>query len=181
MTSTNDLSTPLLGKISQRERDVDDDQEEGCMMCALKIVYDDEESEDCESSSNDGQSKFSRWFEIVVVEAALPALLFMQFGMAFSRSPVDDSTAGLRWSLCNYSIVLFVITAFHYRQHVYVFKPPCSKFLILLPEIFMNIILILLLFDKIVAAFWLLLGSMHSMAALVLGNSIRVLVVTIFY
>jgi hypothetical protein len=177
-SSTNDLSTPLLGKISQHERDIDeDDEEEGCMMCALKIVYDDEESEDCESSSNDGQSKFPRWFENVVITALLPVLLFMQFGMAFSRSPIDAST-GLRWSLCNYCVVLFAITAFRYRQHIYVFKPPCSNFLILLPEIFMNIILILLLFDKIVSAFWLLLGSMHLMTVFVLENSIRFLVFT---
>jgi hypothetical protein len=115
MTSINDP----LGKLSQHERDADYDEEEGCLPCSPKIVYDneEEESEDCKSSGDDEQSQSSGWLANFVISVALPALLFLQFGMAFSSaSQVDASTTGLRWSVVNYSIVLFASTAVLYHQ-----------------------------------------------------------------
>jgi hypothetical protein len=116
MTSIND---PLLGNLSQHERDADyDEEEEGCMPCSPKIVYDNEEdeSEDCKSSCDGEQSQSSGWLANFVISVALLALLFLQFGMAFScASQVDASTTGLRWSVANYSIVTFASGAVLYH------------------------------------------------------------------
>jgi hypothetical protein len=217
MTSTNDndLSTPLLGNLSLHEGDADydllgnlvsqhedymyyadyeyDDEEEekGLMSCSLKIVYDDEEEseEEEEDSKSSGEKESSGLFDELAVSAALPFLLFLEFGIAFSSaSEVDASTTttttttttGLSWSVVNFSIVLFGITAILYRQAVKSsnkLNAKCSA-LALLPEIITNIVLSLVLFDKIFAAFCLLLGSMHLMVVLVLGNSIRFKFVT---
>jgi hypothetical protein len=60
-SSTNDLSTHLLGNLQPEEEDdghhPDYDEEKGCMPCFLKILYD-EELEDSQSSSDDKQSYF---------------------------------------------------------------------------------------------------------------------------
>jgi hypothetical protein len=182
-----DADNDLLGNISQHEdymyadymyadymyadymyADYEYDEEEGkgCMSCSLKIVYDDEEeSESEEDSISSGEDESSGRFDgLLAVSAALPFLLFLQFGMAFSSaSEVDASTTttGLSWSVVNYNIVLFVITASLYRLKV---KASCTTLkcsaLVLLPEIITNIVLSLVLFDKIFAAFWLLWSSM---------------------
>jgi hypothetical protein len=111
----------------------------------------------------------------VVVWIILPALLFLQFGMAFYMSNVEAVT-GLRWSVVNYSIVLFVVTAVIYRQAAVDCKWT-SSFIILLPEILMDVILGMVLFDKIVMAFLFMLLSMLGLAMFVVVCSIRVLVV----
>jgi hypothetical protein len=189
-TITNDLSTPLLGNLSPHEGDADNDllgnisqhedymyadyeydeeeeEEKGCSMpCSLKIVYDDgEEEEESKDSKSSCEDESSGLFDDLAVSAALPFLLFLQFGIAFSSaSRVDASTTtttGLSWSVVNYNVVLFVITSSLYRQAV---KSSCTTLkcsaLVLLPEIITNIVLSLVMIDKIVAAFWLLLSSM---------------------
>jgi hypothetical protein len=59
-SSTNDLSTHLLGSRQHEEDDARDavyDEEESGIPCSLKIVYD-EELEDSQSSSDNKQSYF---------------------------------------------------------------------------------------------------------------------------
>jgi hypothetical protein len=167
MTSTSDLSTPLLGNLTQHEcdeREAEYDEEEGCLTC---FVYDDNvELEDWKYDSIEEDMLFFAF--------ALHALLFVQFGMAFSTFPVE-ATTGLSWSVVNYSIILYVITTTVYRQVAKDWKPTCSA-VILLPEILIDGMLFLILFNKVVAAFWFLLVSILCLAFLVVTSSIGVLI-----
>ena len=165
MTSTNDLSTSLLGNIPQHECE-EYDEEEGCLTC---FEYDDNvELED---------SKFGSIEEdMVFFMFALHTLLFVQFGMAFSTFPVE-ATTGLSWSVVNYSIILYVITTTVYRQVAKDWKLAYSA-VVLLPEILIDVMLVLILFNKVVTAFLFLLFSVLCLTFLVVVNSTRVLIVT---
>jgi hypothetical protein len=169
-TNNNELSTPLIGNRPQHESD----EEQGYMPCSSLIpamVYDDDD-ESCQKAAAEDDCQ---WFNNFVVLIILPALLFLQFGMAFSDSPVEGTT-GLQWSVVNSNIVMFVITAGLYRQAVQDFQMTCSVALLLLPEILMDAVLGLVLFGQVVPAFLLLISSMLCLAIFVVANSIRVLV-----
>jgi hypothetical protein len=168
MTSTSGLATSLLGNIPHPECDehnAEYDEEEGCMTCCV----DDDNLIDSNSGSFEE--------DMIFISLALHVLLFLQFGLAFSTFPIEAAT-GLSWSVVNYSIILYVITSTIYRQAAKDCKSTCSA-VILLPEIFIDIMLLLVLFNKVVVAYLFLLGSMLCLAFLVLANSIRVLIVTV--
>jgi hypothetical protein len=173
MTFTNDLSTPLLGNLPRHELELEHERErdeqyaeydeEGCMRGSKSIVHDSsqEESEN-EQSSDEYQTNW--WFDnCSLVSIFVSGLLSLQFGMAFKTSPVE-ATTGLRWSVVNYCIVLYVIVAAFYRQSVIDCDISCPSTL-LLPVILIDNMLFLVLFDEVVAAFLLLLGSMLCLAA----------------
>jgi hypothetical protein len=187
MSAAEGLSEPLLGD-SQQEREecgdnVDlhdevreaDEEHGGCLGCSVSIAFEDDDDEAGSNGKKGQDGKVFSWFDHVVVWIILPALLFLQFGMAFYMSNVEAVT-GLRWSVVNYSIVLFVVTAVLYRQAAVDCKWT-SSFIILLPEILMDVILGMVLFDKIVMAFLFMLLSMLGLAMFVVVCSIRVLVV----
>ena len=106
----------------------------------------------------------------------IPALLFHQFGMAFCLSPVE-ATTGLSWSVVNCSILLFFVSAHFFQQSA----RDCdltSSAVLLLPEIIMDIILGLVIFNKVVAAFLFMPVSKLVLAVFVVLSSVHVLIVT---
>jgi hypothetical protein len=145
MTSTtNELAAPLLDNLPQHERDADAYDEEGGMSCcSLKLVVADDDDDD-----DDGSSEYKNNCVEMVAMLVLPALMFLQFGMAFYMSQVESDT-GLRWSVVNFSIVVFVITAAVYRQALKDCKVTCSV-----------AVLGLVLFGKVVPAFVVLMCGM---------------------
>jgi hypothetical protein len=124
-STTNTRSTPLLSDLTEHERDA-----EGCMPCSVKLAVaaDDEES-------NDDSSQYAWWFD----NCGLPAILLLQFGMTFSICHVGADNC-LRWSLLNYSIVMFVITAALYRRAAKDCNLNCSV-AFLLPEVLVAIVM----------------------------------------
>jgi hypothetical protein len=180
MTSTNDLSTPLLGNLPRHhERDDEQDaeyDEEVCMIGHADSSQ--EESQDGQSSAAGDESPSSWWFANCVLALVLSTLLFCQFGIAFHMFPAE-ATAGLCWSEVNYSIVLYAIVAALYRQSV----KDCDMYMadttfysiIFLPEILMDTILVLVLFYKVVAAFWLLQCGILFLAVATAASKIRLL------
>jgi hypothetical protein len=162
MTSNNDLSTPLLGNRLPRHHERDDEQdaeydEEVCMIGHADSSQ--EVSQDEQSSAADDESPSSWWFANCVLALVVSTLLFCQFGIAFHMFPAE-ATAGLCWSEVSYSIVLYAIVAALYRESVkdcdMYMADTCYSITVLLFEILMDTILGLVLFDKVVAAFWLL-------------------------
>jgi hypothetical protein len=131
------------------------------MPCSLKILYE-EEIEDSPSRS-------------IFLLFVLHALLFDYFGMAFYSSPVEVTT-GLRWSIVNFSIIIFVIISAIYRQAMKDCKSTCSA-VVLLPEILHITILSPMLFDDVVVAFIFMLISILRLAVLAAVSSIRSYVV----
>jgi hypothetical protein len=164
----NELSKPLLDNSTQHESD----EEEGCMpltSLTLAIVYgEDDNEESCQEAAEDD----SHWCNNFLALVILPALLCLQFGMAFSMGHVQAET-GLRWSVVNYSIVMFVVIAALYRQTVQECKMT-STVALLLPEIIMDIVLGIVLCDQIIPAFLLLLCSMLCLSIFVMASSIHV-------
>jgi hypothetical protein len=163
MTSTtNDLSTPLLSNLPHdHERDT-----EGCMPCSHKLAAADDEE------SNDDSSQHAGWFD----NCGLPAILFLQFGMAFSMCQVGADKC-LCWSLVHYSIVMFVMAAALYRRSVKDCNLTCSV-AFLLPEILVAIVMGLVLFGKVVPASLVLMCGMLCLAFFVVASYIQVLFVT---
>jgi hypothetical protein len=162
-TSTNDLSLHLFGSHQTEEGDEhhpDDNNEggEGFIPCFLKSLCD-EELEDLQSSCDNKANYF--------LSFVLHVLLIDYFVM----------TTGLRWSIVNFSIILFVIISVIYRQAIKVCKPTYSA-VILLPEILHVVILSPMLFDNVDAAFFLLLISILCLGVSVAVIRFRIYVVT---
>jgi hypothetical protein len=174
-SNVNKLSTPLLGKrLLQQENHK---ELQGCIpSCSsrtLAIVYVDEEEESCQKAAEDESQRTNN---LGVVSVVLPALLFMQFGMVFSMNPVQATTTGLKWSLTNYTIVMFIVNAAFYRQTIQDFQLTCLVAR-LLPEIIIGTVLGLVFCDQVVPAFFLLLSSMLCMGVIVSVHCIYYLVV----
>jgi hypothetical protein len=169
-SNVNELATPLLCKRPQHESD----EEQGYIPCSsptLAIVYDVEE-ECCQKAAEDE----SQWANnLAVTSVILPALLFLQFGMAFSMSSVTATTR-LQLSVVNYNIVMFVVNAALYRQAVQDFQIICLVAR-LLPEVIIGILLGLVLCGHVVPALLLMMSSTLCMAVFVAVSSIYYLVV----
>jgi hypothetical protein len=188
MTSTNNLSTPLLGNLPRHEpRDEQDAEEYDEEVCMILVQHADssqqeEESQENEPCSDGDESQSDFWCSNCALVLIVFALLFLQFGIAFHTLPAEK-TACLRWSVVNYSIVLYALVAPLYRQSVKDYEMCMSdefySITALLPEILMDTMLLLILFDRVVAAFWLLHVSTLFLAVFVLAAStIPVLIVT---
>lgn len=152
-TAESKLSRPLLGV----EREVE----------VARPVDEQEEPECCEVHTTTCCDSFILWL-------VLPALLFVQFAIAFrledQQHPAADdhhhhySIHNLEWSTVNYSIVLFVLSSYLFRRTLQETVACCnettssrfffsSTFLFLLPEIIMDLLLALVLFGQVVPAF----------------------------
>jgi hypothetical protein len=177
MSAGQALSTPLLSNLLEHEGDERDaeheyyDEEESCTQWSLTIVFvdDDEESDEV-----------SRRFDNCVAWFVFPALLFLQFGMAFCMSgKATTIQMGLwGWSVLSYVIFLFVVNAALYREAIKDYKLTWTGAVIVAPEIFINIILFLVIFDQLVAAFLFMLGSILFLTTVVAVVSIRGLITT---
>jgi hypothetical protein len=135
-----------------------------------------DESQHDPSSDDESQTTNDWWFTSWVLAGAslfVSALLFLQFGVAFYTSPVQAKT-GLDWYSVNYSIVHYVFTTVLYRLSVEDYGMSCAATL-LLPDFLTLIMMCLLHFDKIIAAFFLLLGSMFCLGVFVIASTIRLL------
>jgi hypothetical protein len=75
-------------------------------------------------------------------------LLLVRFGVYFYTFPIDTTTR-LSWSMVNCSNIFSVIIAVIYRQAIKDVKPTCFA-IILLPDILLNTMPGLVLFDEIV-------------------------------
>mmetsp|Transcript_10212 Transcript_10212/g.19599 ORF Transcript_10212/g.19599 Transcript_10212/m.19599 type:complete len:194 (+) Transcript_10212:90-671(+) len=102
--------------------------------------------------------------EDFIMWVILPTLLFSQFGMAFLMH--DVRTSSLSFTVVNISIVLFVVTAWLYRHACADVKIQTIA-LLLLPEILMDVVLGLVLFNRVELGFMVLLVSMLCLSSFV--------------
>jgi hypothetical protein len=178
MSSTNDISIPLLRNLPRHEHKRDeqfaDYDEEVCMRGSESIAHDSSPEESHNEKSGD-QSRISWWFDSCVLSIVVCFLVFLQFGIVFYTTPVE-ATTGLRWSMVIYRIVLNVLSTVLYRQSLKDCDMSYAATL-LLPEILIDTMLYLVLFDKGVATFWLLLAGMLCLALFVAANRIRLLLI----
>lgn len=103
--------------------------------------------------------------DTVIIWVILPCLLLSQFGMAFLLH--DENTAHLSWPICNFSIFLFCITAWLFRHACADSKMKTPVLWLLAPEISMDIVLALVLFNQVELGFITLLASMLVLSGFV--------------
>lgn len=102
--------------------------------------------------------------EDFIMWVILPTLLFSQFGMAFLMH--DVHTSSLSFTVVNISIALFIVTSWLYR-HACVDANIQTVALLLLPEILMDVVLGLVLFNRVELGFMILLFSMLCLSSFV--------------
>jgi hypothetical protein len=151
-----------------------EDDEEVCMRGSKSNVHDSSQEESANDQSSD-ECQTNWWFDIcLLLSMFVSTFLSLQFGMVLYNSPLPpaEATTGLRWSVVNF--VLYVIIAARYRQSAVKCDISCLSTLPLPTILIYNmLILFLVLFDELVAVFWLLLGSMLCLAAFTVASKIR--------
>jgi len=173
-----ELSEPLINKplhTAVEHHNVDDDDMILGRGCTMEIAFGDDDDEESvcgcvcgiDIDDNNNDHSFS-WCDNLVVWIFLPALVMFQFGMAF----VSNNSQGLNSSIVNYSIFSFVLTAALYRRSCQACHMT-NTCLILLPEIMLNVILGLLLFNKVKEGYFLLLAGMLFLAVLGIFNTVK--------
>jgi hypothetical protein len=140
----------------------------------LKIERQLVSSEAQQVADHTGSCLFSR----MTVDAILLILMVVQFGRAFYAN--DESTKNLSLLEVNFSIVLFILASYIYRQCLAElikktdnenndcsFSDICAQMISFLPEITIDIILGLIRFHFTAAAYVLLRGSALFMALII--------------
>jgi hypothetical protein len=156
------LQAPLLG-VKPDELDQEHHHRAAVVLANDDDVVDyDEEEEEHDSYC----------YDVFIIWVALPVLLFIQFGVAFLAQ--DETTRNLSWPVVNVSIVLFALTVWLYRESC-IDSKITSCLLVLLPEIILNTVLILVLFNKTPVAFYLLLLGMELLSVLAIIATVRFL------
>jgi hypothetical protein len=119
-------------------------------------------------------------YDAVFFSIAMPAFLFLQFAFAFSRQHVDSgdnetatttatsTTTIMSWSMVNSNIGLFAAAVCRYRWACRDSRIT-NSFLLLLPEIMTNVVLVILVFDRMATAFVALLIGMQLMSVIALA------------
>jgi hypothetical protein len=192
------LSRPLLGTEAvccdcAEYGKVTDDVATGMMDggCCCCCKEDDEDEDDLDQWCGcDVHS--TTCCDTIILWLVLPALLFVQFGIAFtldSTTPVDafyhnhSSMVSLEWSTVNYSIFLFVLSSYLFRQTLQEMccyrsssnSSSCCTFWFLLPEIIMDLLLALILFGAVVPAFLIMVLSTMALSGYTVVCSVTTL------
>lgn len=110
-------------------------------------VFEEEDREECSSSwSSCGES---------CLLAILPCLLFIQFGVAY----LSDAPPQMHWMIVNLGIMCFIATSLIFRR---AFSEP-ESLVALVPEVLIDVILGLILFEKTELAAIIMFGSILGM------------------
>jgi hypothetical protein len=174
--SSSPLSDPLLGVLPPRDQCEYQcfDPEESMTLANTKgdldISIAGSEDDDCQRS----------WCDLFIVWILLPGLLVLQFGCALGNHTPDGDFG---WNEIAYSVFTFVVTMYLFELSVHEtleFQPSAPLHhhsLILVPELAMDITLILLLFDRANAAYIFFQSSVLAMSLFVMISSMYTLFV----
>lgn len=124
-----------------------------------------------EEGDSEEESSFS-WCDIIMAWIILPTLLFIQFYLAFRADSYD--TQSLSQPSVYSSILLFVITSCLFR-HTCADQKIKSTVILVLPEIVMDVVLLLILVSKTEEAYLTLLLSMFLLSLYVCISCVKAL------
>jgi hypothetical protein len=168
------LHIPLLGD----ERQCYDDEDE--------LNKEPESSIEKAVGTNDKDDVRNQLYDTIFFSIAMPAFLFLQFAFAFSRQHVDSgdnetatttatsTTTIMSWSMVNSNISLFAAAVCLYRWACRDSRIT-NSFLLLLPEIMTNVVLVILVLDKMAMAFVALLIGIQLMSVIALAATVQCL------
>ena len=118
----------------------------------------------------------STCWDHVILWFVLPSLLFVQFAISFLYS--DETPHHLQWSTVNWSIGLFVVASYLFRRTLQdhcVGQVTLDALLFLLPEIIMDVLLGMVLFGYVEAAFLTMVFSTVLLSFYVVCQSLYTL------
>jgi hypothetical protein len=162
MIEKNELRSPLLVGLHRVNEVIDEDEEVHHIKVYLRDG-DDYEDDGNEMDDDDDDDHHLLISDEVMIFLVLPCLMFSQFGMAFLMH--DESTTHLSWSIVNFSIFLYWVTAWLY-QHACLDSKIETVLVVLLPEILMDVILVIVWLDQVQVGLFVLLVSVIALSAL---------------
>jgi hypothetical protein len=156
----SDLHKPLLG-------DEEEQQQE-------QVCVDDERCDDQDDEEYQSPSAEDTWCDSILAWFVLPCLLWLDFCLVL-RHPAwrhDLPAATNAMASIHMSFVMFIISSFLYRKTIDdewagVCGRSASIALLLAPEFAMNVMLVLIFFDKVVAAYLMLLAVILALSLVV--------------
>jgi len=190
-TNNNDLTRPLLG-IDNDDEDVVIERQRQLLCEAgagygidVEVQIDDDDDVPVDDGAfvlcgddNEPVYRFN-WCDSIMIWMVLPTLLWLDFGMAFlmlddpdnnrHQNPVSSSCVNFK--VVNLSLLMFVVSSYLYRKVVEECKVNCL-FVVLLPEIVMDVVLAVILADKVIAAYLVLLFSILGLSMVVVVHSV---------
>lgn len=140
------------------------------------VLYDVSSSESSPSTdANTAADSSMTWFDCIIIWTVLPMLLWVDFSMALVIQATTDEAATLVSArMVQLSIVLFILASYMYRKTIQEMRVT-HVVIVLLPEILMDVILLLILFGKLWMAFRTLLWSVLSLSLVAMFYNIFVL------
>ena len=176
MMMENELHSPLLlGPINPHYEDVLYEEQEQEVQ-NVKVYLRDGDDDNNNNNKNDAENEKDNddhqllISDEVMIFFVLPCLMFSQFGMAFLLH--DESTTHLSWSIVNFSIFLYWITAWLY-QHACLDSKIETVLVVLLPEILMDVILVIVWLDQVHVGLFVLLVSVIALSTLAFGMTAK--------
>jgi hypothetical protein len=155
--ASQDLSLPLIGTLAH---DIDVASSAGL----------EAPSRPQEEQSEERRTSCCEW---TMMNLAIPTILLLQFGMAFGLQDAAAET-GIRWTLVIVSILLYVSASYLYR--ITMTDLQISNLLVvLLPELLMNVTVVLVFFHQVFPAFVLLAASSLFLSLVVVAGTLFLL------
>jgi hypothetical protein len=165
------------------------DLREPLLETAVPFGITDAENAVVETSSNNDEDddtalennpSYMTWFDCFVIWTILPVLLWVDFSMALVIHDKDNDAAAssaasaINVRLVQVSILLFIVASYMYRKTIQDWRVSHAV-LVLMPEILMDLVLLLILFGHLMTAFRALLCSIFGLSVFVLVYNVRVL------
>ncbi len=164
--------------------DDEDDDDDGDNDLEKNLIVDDDCSDDIDNNTVTALPR--TWYWNCLISSVLPLLLYFQFYITYHYNSTDDSEEFVSmifmtkdWPSIQWSIFLFVVTSVLYRQSmVYQADADSSSKIIhwelmlhLIPDVIIDIVLILMLFHCYIAALLVLQISTIFLAVNSILNS----------
>jgi len=112
------------------------------------------EPEETQQEDEQPESTWGTWTENCLL-AILPTLLFIQFGVAY----LTETPPQIHWAIVGFGIMCFIATAVVFRK---AFSEP-ESLIALIPEVLIDVILGLILFEKTELAAMIMFCSVAGM------------------
>jgi hypothetical protein len=162
--SASDLHKPLLG-------DEEDQQQE------QRVVSEELRRCDDEEEASQSPSAADTWCDSILAWFVLPCLLWLDFCLVL-RHPAwrqELPVASTAMASIHMSFVMFILSSFLYRKTIDEWAGSCGRTasvaLLLVPELAMNVMLVLIFFDRVVAAYLMLLAVILALSLVVVACS----------
>lgn len=125
------------------------------------------------NDEQDHQPAAITWFDYIIIWIILPVLLLFDFSLALFIQPgdgTDENTLNIR--MVQLSIALFIVASYMYRRTLQEAQELRALF-VLMPEIAIDVVLLMILLGQLMLAFQTLLCSIGGLSVVVMAYNVR--------